>query len=121
MTQLWPVRSEDRFRVKLDANDRVRLVAHGHDLAIGGACNYFEDVWHGRRGERVISTGFEWVRQFGEQPSPVVCDIAGFSVHERLRRPDCASVGFDYRLVAQADAESWCPWAQSCDDCERIS
>jgi len=93
--------------VKLDANDRVGAVADGHDFAIRGTCNNFQDVWHGRCGERVIPTGFEWIRQLGEKSSSVVCDIAGFAVHECLRRADRAAVGFNYCLVAQADAESW--------------
>src|SRR5690349_3412534 len=91
--------------MELHALDRQVAVADAHDLAVLAARGHFELVGNRRRGQRVVTTDLESLRQPLEDAAAVVLDHARLAVEQALRAPDLAAERLDDRLMAKADAE----------------
>ena len=91
--------------MELDALDRVRAVAHAHDLSVRGPCGHVELVGNADGSEGVVAAGLDLGRETLEDPESVVLEHARLAVQERLRARDLASERLDDRLVAEADSE----------------
>lgn len=95
------------FRMKLDAPDRKRLVAEGHDLAFFGVGGHFQAV--GERlaldEKRVVAGGGERVFDVLEKFSTVVANRGRFSMHEFGSANDFSAEMLGDALVPEADAE----------------
>jgi hypothetical protein len=86
--------------VELDAVDRERAMAHGHDLAVGGGGRNLELARSTGDRERVVAAGGQLAREALEEPPPVVFDGPGLAVDELACRADLAAEGLGDRLVA---------------------
>jgi len=70
------VASENRFRMKLHAVHGELAMTQSHDFAVLAFSNDLEAAWKGTPldDQRVISTGFDWRGQIGEESSSVMSD-----------------------------------------------
>src|SRR6185295_1831736 len=99
------IRSQDRLRMELDADDRELTMADGHDLTVVGRRADLELVGNARRGEGVVAPPLQRLGQARKESPAVVRNLARLPVHEPPRLPDLAAEGLDDGLVAEADAE----------------
>ena len=107
--------------MELDALDRMRPMAHGHDLAVLGPRADLELVRHAAGGERVIAAGLDRVPEAGEDTASVVSHTRGLPVQKRSRLADLSAERLHDRLVAEADAEDRRRRAEAADQLDRAS
>ena len=73
---------------------------------------HLELVGDAGRGQRVVATGAEALRQAGEDPAAVVLDLRCLPVQQPLRLGDLAAEGLDDRLVARGRRRASASWAR---------
>ena len=95
---------QNRFRVELEAAYAAAIVAYRHHhLAEPGVDGQIgRDV---TADQRVVTRHRQRVGHAGEHAFTVVNDRRGFAVQDFPRLADLAAIGFDDRLVAEADAD----------------
>ena len=91
--------------MELDALDRMRSVAHAHDLAVLRPRGHLQLRGNANGGERVVAAGLERGREPREDAAPVVLEHARLAVQQRLRLRHLAAEGLDDRLMAETDAQ----------------
>src|SRR5690606_13872263 len=107
LQQRVAVFGQDRFRMELHAFDVELLMAHAHDLTVGGPRRHFQAV--GQRGaldrQRVIADHRVRTRQVLEDADARVFDRRSLAVHDLLRAHYLAAERGADGLVAEAHAE----------------
>ncbi|MNY11067.1 hypothetical protein D3C86_1440760 [compost metagenome] len=104
--QACAVGGQNRFRVELQAADAIRIVTHGHHhpLKRGVDSQTCRNV---ASDQRVITRHWERVWQPGKHRLTVVFNAGGFTVQDFTRLTDIAAIGFNNRLMAQANPDNW--------------
>src|SRR6202049_2669499 len=95
-----------RFGMELDAFELQLTMAQAHDKAVGfggnlelaGAPFLFHD-------QRMVTRGYEILRQFAKNGFAVVMDSAGFAVHQRRSAYHIASERVANGLMAEANSK----------------
>jgi hypothetical protein len=81
------------------------VVLEPHDDLVGRPRRHAQLGRHRADGERVVAHGREALRNPGEQPAPVVLDLAQPAMHDLGRVVDRAAGHVGEGLVAEADAQ----------------
>ena len=99
------LRSKNGLRVELKTTDAIRVVTYRHHHAVKMGVNR-QPRRHVAAHQRVITSNRQRVHQTGKHRLSVMFNARRFAVENLARLTDVATVGFNNRLVSEADADN---------------